>query len=150
MGFVQGELGHDAANHVANVGHALADIFVGDFREKCRVFVERFVQGGAGVDVARDDRVLDFADEGRVTKEQTMSAEDGSLFFADLLSDAGDDGVLQRVADFAEDLVCVHGEDSVACCVRPQGPGLAMEGILKRREGGDHQVISVAEVQLLP
>src|SRR5678815_1754238 len=36
------------------------------------------------------------------------------------------------------------------CLLCVQGPGLAMERILKSREGGDHQVISVAEVQLLP
>jgi hypothetical protein len=36
------------------------------------------------------------------------------------------------------------------CCRVPQGPGLAMERILKTRTGGGHQVISVAEVQLLP
>ena len=90
---LQGQLGHDAADHVAHVGHALAQVLVLDLREQLGVLVERLVQGGGGIDVAIEDGRLDLADEGGVAEQQAMGAEDGGLVLADLLRDAGDDGV---------------------------------------------------------
>ena len=90
---VQGELGHDAADDVADVGHALLEVLVLDLGEEGGVFVEHLVQGGAGVDVALQDARLDLADQGGVAEEQAVAAEDGRLVLADCAADALDDGV---------------------------------------------------------
>ena len=88
-----GQLGEDAADHVAQVGHAFLNIRIGNLAEEGLVFVEGLLEGGGGVDALVGDGGADLADEGGVAEEQLVGAEDGGLFLADLLGDAADDAV---------------------------------------------------------
>ncbi len=87
------EVAEDAADHVAQVGHAFLQVRIGDLGEQLVVFVEDLAQGGGGVDLAFLDGGLDLGAEGRVAQQQAMGAKDGGLVLTDLLADALDAGV---------------------------------------------------------
>ena len=90
---LQGQLGQDAADHVAQVGHAFLQIGIGDLLEELAVFFEDGLQGGGGVDLVGQDGGLDLADQRRIAQELAMGAENGRLVLADLVGHAIDDGV---------------------------------------------------------
>jgi hypothetical protein len=79
---------HDAGDDVADVGHAFLEVLVVDLGEQAGVLVEGLVQGGAGIDVAGEDGVLDLADQGGVAQQGPVGAEDGGLILSQLLGDA--------------------------------------------------------------
>ena len=87
------QLRENAADHVAEVGHALLQIRVGDLAEQLVIFVENLAQGGRGVDVAFENGGSDARAERRIAQQQAMGAKDGGLILANLLADALDGGV---------------------------------------------------------
>ena len=90
---VQCQLRHDALGDVADVGHALLQIFILNFLEKLGIIVEHLLQGGTRIHLfGKDDRFY-LGDKGRVAQEQTMPAENGGFILAHLLTDAGHDGI---------------------------------------------------------
>ena len=89
----QGELGQEAADHIADVSHPLLEILVGDAGEQLGVLFQGVVQGGAGVDLTIANDGLDLANQGRVAQQQAVGAKDGRLFLAELAGDALDDRV---------------------------------------------------------
>src|SRR5207249_3479674 len=91
--FLDGEVADDPADHVADVGEALAQVFVGDLREQGGVLGQRLVEGGDGVLAFAADAVVDLADQGGVAEQGPVGAEDGSLVLADGSGDTGDDAV---------------------------------------------------------
>ena len=79
---IQGKLGDHPAHDVADVGQPFPEVLVGYLGEQGRVLVEDFVERGAGVDLFLQDVRLDL--NKRRVEQQSMAAEDGRLFFADL------------------------------------------------------------------
>ena len=89
-----GQLGEDAADHVAQVGHALLQIRVGDLAEQLDRIRRGSRAGRSAASMLRSRMaVLTLRAERRIAQEQAMGAEDGGLVLADLLADALDGGV---------------------------------------------------------
>jgi hypothetical protein len=93
LGGLQGELRLDAADDVAQVGHAFLEVLVLDLSEEGGVLFERLVQGAVRVEMAVEDGGLDLAEQRRIAQQQTMRLKDGCFLVADLLVDAGNDRV---------------------------------------------------------
>ena len=102
--FSSGQLGDDLLDHVADVGHPLAQVLVADAGEQDVVLFQRLVQGGGGVELVVEDERLDLGDEGRVAEEHPVGAEDGGRVLADLAADAVD-GLVQFGGDGVAGLV---------------------------------------------
>ena len=93
VAILEGELGGNATQDVADVGHALAQIVVFDLGKKAGVFVQRFLKGRASIHVVIEDGRPDFLNQGGVAEQKPVRAENAGLFIPHLLADASDNCV---------------------------------------------------------